>query len=234
MHTASQALAPPDLRALGALPFTLQDRATLGVWLTEEGWPRSRMDIVMLEGYLIALLVWPVRIQPGAWLPPIWGEKGWKVPAKIDAPAVYKRFVALVVGFLQDLDHGISDHPRSFTPTLTREKPCSRDRDPPSVAWGQGFRMALQLGAKGLDGRTDAARSAVSCIARYACSSRPPRGAGPSVAAELSSAVLMLAGERESRGPLGAIEHPPSDRVTSRRVVLMQSPAASQQPYDRH
>ena len=66
-------LLPPDLQALGSIVFTAQDFKILDTWLAEEGWPGERMDVAMLEGYLVALLVWPIQLAPGAWLPAIWG-----------------------------------------------------------------------------------------------------------------------------------------------------------------
>jgi hypothetical protein len=112
------ALQPPNLSALGGPNFTLQDREVLSTWLAQDGWPRGTIDIVMLEGYLVALLAWPVRVHPGAWLPPIWGETGWKVPAKISSQGDYDRFIALVLGFLADLDRGLSARPPHFVPVL--------------------------------------------------------------------------------------------------------------------
>ena len=66
-------LLPPNLQILGALPFTDQDFGSLDAWLAETGWPTERMDVAMLEGYLVALLVWPIGLSPGAWLPPDYG-----------------------------------------------------------------------------------------------------------------------------------------------------------------
>ncbi|HKQ84546.1 MAG TPA: hypothetical protein VJS42_20275, partial [Steroidobacteraceae bacterium] len=47
---------------------------------------------------LTALLVWPVALQPGAWLPPIWNEEGWKVRPPIDTAPRYGEFLELVLG----------------------------------------------------------------------------------------------------------------------------------------
>ena len=52
----------------------------------------------------MALIAWPVGISSGAWLPPIWGERGWKVPTKIAARSQYEEIVALMIGFMQHLD----------------------------------------------------------------------------------------------------------------------------------
>jgi len=67
-YTEPVALLPPNLQTVGPLPFTAQDFATLDAWLAEEGWPANRMDVAMLEGYLVALLAWPIELPPGAWL----------------------------------------------------------------------------------------------------------------------------------------------------------------------
>jgi hypothetical protein len=69
-HTGADAapLQPPNLRLIGDLPFTRHDREALSAWLAEAGWPRGQMDMPTLEGYLVALLAWPVGVAPGAWL----------------------------------------------------------------------------------------------------------------------------------------------------------------------
>jgi yecA family protein len=210
------AFQPPNVSALGALHFTLEDREVLSAWLGEDGWPRASMDMAMLEGYLVALLTWPVRVHPGAWLPPIWGQTGWKVPAKIGSQGDYDQFIELLLGFLEDLDRGLRASPPHFVPVLPACNPRLHGQTTPGVcSWAQGFLKALQLSAQGLGDRSDSARSAVIRIARWASSAPTP--SGTAVAAELTSAVLTLAGERSSRGPLGALA--PSG---SRRVVLVR------------
>ena len=196
-------LQPPRMDTLGTLSFTPEDREALSAWLAEEGWPRGGMDIVMLEGYLVALLAWPVGVPPGAWLPPIWGQRGWKVAAKIDSQYAYAKFIELVVGFLEDIDRGLCDAPPHFIPTLPALNPSLHRQTPPEASWAQGFLKALQLGVEGLEGRSDSARSAVTRIARYASSAATPTRVA--VAEEITSAVMTLTAERASRGPLGIL-----------------------------
>src|SRR6185503_11840396 len=64
---------PPNLRSFGAAPFGAPQRARLSTWLGEAGWPRGHMELAELEGFLVALIAWPVDISSGAWLPLIWG-----------------------------------------------------------------------------------------------------------------------------------------------------------------
>ena len=200
-------LRPPNVRALGALPFTRQDRETLTAWLAEGGWPRGGMDMAILEGYLVALLVWPVGLPPGAWLPSIWGERsGWRVPAKIASPEAFTRFTGLVIAFLQELDRQLSACPPCFTPTLSTREPVHGRTPAPGISWAQGFLQALQYNSQGLQWRSTSARSAVTRIAHFASFPAAPAGAGASIAANLKSAVLTLVGERATRGPLGGLE----------------------------
>ena len=202
-HTDPPTLQPPKMDMLGALTFTPEDRNALSAWLEQEGWPRGTMNIVMLEGYLVALLAWPVRVQPGAWLPAIWGQTGWKVAAKIDSQHAYARFTELVIGFLGHLDRGLSASPPHFEPEFSARNPTLRGQTTTAAFWAQGFMKALRLGAEGLGGRSDSARSALTLIARYASSAAPLTGV--TVAEEIASAVLTLAAERESRGPLATL-----------------------------
>lgn len=191
---------PPDLRKLGTLPFTQQERELLRSWLSEAGWPRGSMNLEMLDGYLVALLVWPVSLPSGAWLPPIWGEQGWKVPAKLAAPSALDRFVALVGGLLQQLDRDVAARPAHFTATIRPLEPGRRAQRCAGCAWAAGFLSALKQHSAGLKYRSHAAKSAAAAIAQ--CASTPP---APGTSAVLSRAVIVLAAERPSRGPLGAL-----------------------------
>ena len=211
-RTNPPALLPPKLNALGAPRFTPRDHEVLSMWLAQDGWPRGTMNMESLEGYLVALLVWPVAAQPGLWLPLIWGEVGWKVPAKIASQDDYDRFVALVVGFLVDLDRGLRASPPDFAPLHASSIPRPRRQSMPSVrCWAQGFLKGLGLSARGLRSRSDAALSAVTRIAR--CASSSPMATGPVRKDALAEAVLTLTAERTSRGPLGALPKSEAHRV---------------------
>ncbi len=206
--TAPPVLLPPNLGTLEMRPFTPERRQALRAWLGEAGWPRGTMDLPMLEGYLVALLVWPVGISSGAWLPPIWGEKsGWRVPGKIGTREMFDKFIELVVGVLRHLDSCLDDAPASVVPTLLSDECGHRRPHPTGVSWAHGFLLALQQNAQGLQGRSDAARWAVTSIARRGSLEVAPTRAGASaVAVSLTSAIGTLVAERRSRGPLGALK----------------------------
>jgi yecA family protein len=194
-------LMPPDLRTFGPVPFDAPQRARLTAWLSEAGWPREHMDIAELEGYLVALIAWPVGISSGAWLPPVWGERGWKVATKIASQSQYDEFVALTVGFMQELDRQLGRQPSRFESSVLRglrghQQAAGLHR------WGRGFMAALTLGSQGLKWRSDSAGAAVRKIASTTSASVPFR---LEAVEEVVSAVLVLMRQRASRGPLGAL-----------------------------
>ena len=195
-------LMPPDLLTFGAAPFGDPQQARLTAWLREAGWPRGQMENAELEGYLVALIAWPVGISSGAWLPRIWGERGWKVPTKIAARVPYDEFVALIIGFLQDLDRRLSCQPSRFESSMLRGLQGPQLREG-LHCWGRGFMTALTLGSQGLKSRSASAGAAVRTIASGTSASASFRS---HAVEEVVSAVLALMEQRPTRGPLGPLE----------------------------
>jgi yecA family protein len=192
---------PPVLRTMGALPFGDPQRSRLGAWLQETAWPRGHMNMAELEGYLVGLIAWPVSISSGAWLPLIWGERGWKVPPGISSRPNFDEFVALIIGFLQALDRELSRQPSRFESSVLRGL-RGRDQIEGFHRWGRGFMTALALGSQGLKGRSVSAGAAVRAIARGTSSSALSCS---SDVEEIVSAILALIEQRSTRGPLGPL-----------------------------
>src|ERR1700676_4055321 len=120
-YSRARTLLPPNLRAMESIPFTAAEFASLDAWLAEDGWPDERMDVATLEGYLVALLVWPIELPAGAWLPSFWGVRGWKMAAKIDTTEMYDRFIALITGLIQELERRLAICPPRRTFVLAHE-----------------------------------------------------------------------------------------------------------------
>jgi yecA family protein len=193
-------LLPPDLQSLGSIAFTAHDFKTLDAWLAEDGWPAEHMDAAMLEGYLVALLVWPIQLSPGAWLPAIWGIRGWKVAAKIATPERYDQFLALVIGLLQELERRLTAAPRALTFVLASDCALSSTRYFAGAAWSTGFMSALQFSASGLGSRSALSRAALENIIAIASLRPKESSAMIRVAAELRASVSTLMDERPARG----------------------------------
>jgi yecA family protein len=193
-------LLPPDLKALGSIEFTPGDFKALDAWLAEEGWPAEHMDAAMLEGYLVALLVWPIQLSPGAWLPAIWGIRGWKVAAKIATRESYDRFLALVIGLLQELERRLTETPRAPTFVLNDECALLSTRYFAAAAWSTGFISALEFNANGLGSRSALSRTALEKIIAIAALRSTESSAMRRVAAELRVSIGTLMDERPARG----------------------------------
>jgi yecA family protein len=193
-------LLPPDLQSLGSIAFTDHDFKALDVWLAEDGWPIEHMDAAMLEGYLVALLAWPIQLSPGAWLPAIWGVRGWKVAAKIATPEHYNRFLALVIGLLQELERRLTAAPVAHTFVLASDRALLSTRYFAGAAWATGFISALQFNATGLGSRSMLSRAALENIHAIASLRSKESSAMSRTAAELRAAVSTLMDERPARG----------------------------------
>ena len=196
-------LLPPNLQTACTVPFAGPDFARLDALLAEEGWPPNRMDAAMLEGYLVALLAWPIELPPGAWLPSVWGIHGWKVAAKIATPDAYAAFLALVVGLFQELDRRLTISPPARTFVLGRDAPYVSGRYFAGAAWATGFMTALYQNSTGLRSRSAAVVAAVEDIAHFASLRSTESSELPAVATALSAAVMTIVTERPSRRPLG-------------------------------
>jgi yecA family protein len=194
-------LLPPDLNGIGPLAFETADFRLLDAWLAESGWPEGHMGIAMLEGYLVALLVWPIELPPGAWLPRIWGIRGWKVAAKIATPELYHRFVRLVIGLYQELERRLAISPPDRTFVLGTHDPCLSDSYFAGAAWSTGFLTALHENSRGLASRSASVRSAVEQIAHFAPLRSSDLSTLPLASTALSLAVMNIMSERPVRGP---------------------------------
>jgi len=165
------------------------------------------MDVAELEGYLVALIAWPVGISAGAWLPRVWGERGWKVVTKIATQSQYDEFVALTVGFMQDIDRQLTRQPSRFESSVLRGL-SGHQQASALHRWGRGFMTALTLGSQGLKSRGNSAGAAVRAIAGVTSASATFR---PQAIEAVVDSVFVLMGQRTSRGPLGPLAAVPLD-----------------------
>jgi yecA family protein len=220
LHLSKPVLLPPKLSELGPQPFTAIERESLARLMREPAWPRGTLNIYGLEGYLTALLVWPVALQAGAWLPPIWNEQSWRVRPPIDTEDRYGEFLELVVGFLRTIDQGLLQSPRVFDHCLHVE--ADADLSARAHSWVEGFGRGLRQSAQARVSPDERTREAIGHIASLAEASRDTAQRAHIV---LTEAVLALASTRASRGPLGALP---------KRVVVpnadQSAPAATAAP----
>jgi hypothetical protein len=205
-HTASDAALVPDIHECGLGPFTGEDLQALAQRLQDPRWTRGTRNIYGLEGLLTALLVLPLGLRLGAWLPLIWNEGGWKVPVALRGGENSREFLDLTIGFMRQLDAGFCASPPRFTSVVDTlagrygVKPAHAQR-----AWSQGFGLAVSE-VRYLDIPLEpAAQNSLMAIARLLQPSSGPAMPGQRPRETLAQAVLSLVRVRTSRGPLGPL-----------------------------
>ena len=83
-----------------------------------DGWLMRRRtgitDMVELEGFLTAIIIGPTTLMPMAWLPKVWGGK----QPKFKSLDEMNRFMALVMGYYNDIVMWFEHQPERFQPTF--------------------------------------------------------------------------------------------------------------------
>lgn len=83
-----------------------------------DGWLMRRRtgitDMVELEGFLTAIIIGPTTLMPMAWLPKVWGGK----QPRFKSPEEMNRFMALVMGYYNDIVMWFEHQPERFQPTF--------------------------------------------------------------------------------------------------------------------
>jgi yecA family protein len=222
-YVETPTLLPPKLNEFEHQAFTTSRHQSLARWLADPAWPRETLSIYGLEGYLTALLVWPIGLQPGAWLPPIWNEAGWRVRSPIDTAPTYREFIELVLAFLRHIDDGLLRTPAIFEPCLHPLGRTDLDLRGRTAHWAHGFGRGLRQAPQARGTPALEAREAVRTIATYATDQRRPWSGGHyRGGVEIAQAALTLARTRASRGPLGPLPKRtmPSEDLTAAKLPL--------------
>lgn len=211
-YGASVDVLTPNLEEFGHRPFSEQDLQSLAQRLLDPKWPRGAPNIYGLEGLLTALLVLPVGLRPGAWLPLVWNESGWKIPAALQGAEQFHEFIESILGFMRTIDKGLLETPPRFASTLDilavshRPKTSHARQD-----WAQGFGLALSQ-SDNLKIRPDSiTHRALFAIAIHANPSLARIYHGHKSTPTLHQSVLTLAEVRTSRGPLGPLPTRPKE-----------------------
>jgi len=179
---------------------------SLARWLQDPVWPRGSMNIYTLEGYLTALLVMPLGLRTGIWMPSIWSENGWNIPLALQVREKYHEFMELVIGYMRSIDAGFLASPPRFETVLeSTGRWSSRPANLSSQDWVKGFGKALHL-CLHLNHVFDAnVKAALHAIAVQADESNKLNRTNGKASAAIRQAVFALAQARTSRGPLSEL-----------------------------
>lgn len=99
--------------------------------------PCNPLDVVMLDGYLCAVLLRPRALQPAQWLPPLLG-----LPARAALPRLPDELRTLLVQRHDELDQAIAR--RQWFDPCVYELDDAASASEPAAPWVAGFDTGLQ------------------------------------------------------------------------------------------
>jgi yecA family protein len=203
VSSALPEISIPNLDEFGHQEFTEASLYSLMQRLQDPRWPRGTLNLFALEGLITALLVLPLGLQPGLWLPLIWNGSGWRLPPILQEKLYFGSFIELLMGLMRAIDRGLLENPPRFMSVLgdgEGSSPAFRTKQ----EWARGFGLAL----KNCDHiRVPSGSNVHRALCSIAAHSHSPATvrhvhlSPPSI----QHTVLLLAGVRTSRGPLGRL-----------------------------
>jgi len=130
-------------------PLSNAEFDELDAFLMADGRPEAIMDIAMLDGFVTALLIGPNTIQPGQWLPLVWGETP-DDPMGFESPEQMQRIVGLIMRLYNDRANGLQEGVDLYDPVV-----YSKEVEGKKVSvideWCTGFMRGVQMDPKGWD-----------------------------------------------------------------------------------
>lgn len=203
----------PNIEEFGHQPFSQKHLLALAQRLQDTQWPRGSLNIYGLEGLLTAMLVLPLGLRSGSWLPLVWNESGWKIPVALQDREAFLQFVESIAGYMRMIDRQLLAAPPHFEsvietlPARWRPKSAHAQQD-----WARGFGLAVSESNYSRIFPDSVTHRALYAIASHA---KPTavviHQSGHASPPSLQKAVLTLAESRMSRGPLGPLATRPKE-----------------------
>lgn len=128
-----------------ALPMSL---AELEDFLLSEAVSDEAMTISELDGFLAAVAAGPMTIDPGEWLPEIWGDDEPDFADEDEADAV----IGAIMARFDDILHTLEHVPEAYEPVIETDE-ISGDALPD--LWAEGFLAGISLRAAAWRGFVD-------------------------------------------------------------------------------
>jgi yecA family protein len=206
-YGANTDILAPSIDEFGHQPFSQKHLLALSQRLQDPKWSRGSLNIFGLEGLLTALLVLPLGLRSGAWLPLVWNGSGWRIPLALQDGEQFSQFLESIAGYLRMIDRQLLAAPPHFESIVDTLPPRYRPKTAHALQdWARGFGLALSESnfSRVLpDSVTHRALYAIAMHAKPPAMSVHERShASPST---WQQAVFTLAAARTSRGPLGAL-----------------------------
>jgi hypothetical protein len=197
----------PNLETVGLRPFGPAELRALVEWTRRTDWPDGCLDIHELEGLLCSLLVLPLALRPGVWLPYLWNDRGWRVPALLRSGQAFAEFLELVMGFMRAHDARLLAQPPAFVSVLDATECHVRGESAECRLrqWMRGFGLLIEQSGNFQTNPPPELRRLLFTIAAAGNPALAQTARQGAAALPLRECVLGLAALRTSRGPLGAL-----------------------------
>lgn len=197
----------PDLETAGLGPFGPGELRKLVQWTRRSEWPDGCLDIYALEGLLCSLLLLPLALRPGVWLPYLWHDRGWRIPPLLKSGQAFPEFLELVVGFMRGHDARLLAGPPGFESVLDTPEFHQRGEAPQLRLrqWVHGFGLLIEQSGNFQASPPPALRRLLFALAALGNPALAETARLRGAALSLRECVLGLAALRTSRGPLGAL-----------------------------
>ena len=126
------------------LPITPDELTELALFLNSNAVSENIMSIDVLDGFLTAMLIGPVTIEPGVWLPYVWDITGSGEPYPFSSKVEEVRITGLIIRFMSVLDMLIKSSPEAYIPLLEfNEYEDLADEHKAVRSWVLGFMLAI-------------------------------------------------------------------------------------------
>jgi len=208
----------PNLDELGLRPFGPEELGKLVEWTQRGDWPDGCLNIYALEGLLCALLLLPLALRPGVWVPYLWNDRGWRVPDLLRDKQGFPVLMELVAGFMRALDARLLAQPAGFVSVLDATEFHARGETQQVRVreWVRGFGLLIEQSGNFQTSPPLEIRRLLFAIAAQGNSAMEQTARLRGARLPLGDCVLGLAALRTSRGPLGMLPGAPTRDRTHR------------------
>jgi yecA family protein len=210
----------PNIEEAGLRPFGQPEMRALVEWTRRSEWPDGCLDIHELEGLLCSLLLLPLALRPGVWLPYLWKDRGWRVPDLLRSGHNFAEFLELVMGFMRAHDARLLAQPPAFVSVLDATEFHVRGETAQSRLrrWMRGFSLLIEQSGNFQSNPPADLRRLLFAFAALGNPALEQTARQGGAALPLRECVLGLSALRSSRGPLGPLAGvPPKDKTPRAR-----------------